>query len=298
MNSLEQMNCAMEYIEENLLIGVDFEKAAEIAGCSEYHFRRVFSFLAGMPPGEYIRLRKLSCAAEMLKNSDIKISELAVKLGYESADAFTKAFQSFHTIVPSKARNSDTSVKVFTPMTFQLILKGGTKMNYRIVEKDSFHIVGFKKRVTLVFNGVNPEMATLYENLTPENIPRLKSLSNTEPSGIINVSANFSDRTQEGSELDQYVGVAVSKSLEGDELNYSDISEFDYLHIPSYTWAVFSVAGKFPDALQETWARIYSEWLPRSGYELCDGPEILWNESPDTTKEDYKSEIWIPVLNK
>lgn len=63
MNTLTQMNKAMKYIEENLMGEIDFDEMSRIACCSEYHFRRMFSFLAGMPLGEYIRRRKLSIAA-------------------------------------------------------------------------------------------------------------------------------------------------------------------------------------------------------------------------------------------
>ncbi|MDL2261157.1 AraC family transcriptional regulator [Methanimicrococcus sp. OttesenSCG-928-J09] len=298
MNSLEQMNQAMEYIENNLLLDVDFSKAAEIAGCSEYHFLRVFSFLAGMPLGEYIRSRKLSNAAERLRAEEIKIADLALELGYESPDAFTKAFHLFHGTAPSKARETDSLIKIFTPMTFQLTIKGGTKMKYRIVEKEAFYVIGFKKRITLIFNGINTQMESVYEKLTPEIIDELKNLSDTEPKGMLNVSVNFSDRTQEGSELDQFIGVASSKSLSERTVENDGNAVYDSLYVKPYTWAVFSVSGKFPDALQDTWARIYSEWLSLSDYELCDGPEILWNESPDITKADYKSEIWIPVVKK
>jgi AraC family transcriptional regulator len=58
---------------------------------------------------------------------------------------------------------------------------------------------------------------------------------------------------------------------------------------------VFTVVGEFPKTLQDTWARIFAEWFPTSGYESTGGPEILWNESPDTSKPDYKSELWIPI---
>ena len=70
MDTLKQMNKAMRYIEENLTGEIDFDEMARIACCSEYHFRRMFSFLAGMPLGEYIRRRKLSIAAVMLNEED------------------------------------------------------------------------------------------------------------------------------------------------------------------------------------------------------------------------------------
>src|SRR5699024_9433441 len=177
-------------------------------------------------------------------------------------------------------------LKAFPPMTFQLTIKGGNEMDYRIVEKEAFKIVGLKKRITLVFEGVNHQMDSVLQVLTAENIKELKNLCDIEPKGILSVSTNFSERTVEGSELDQYIGVATTKQVS---------AQWDVLEVDSANWAVFTVVGEFPKAIQDTWARIYAEWFPTSGYELTGGPEILWNESPDTSKPNYKSEIWIPV---
>ncbi len=286
MNALKQFNDAMAYIEKNLMDTIDTNQMARIAGCSEYHFRRMFSFLAGMSLGEYIRRRRLSLAAMLLHSKKEKVIDVALSLGYETPEAFSKAFQAIHGVNPSQARKSNVELKSFPPMTFQLTISGGIEMDYRIVDKEPFQIVGFKKRVTLQFKGVNPQIDTLVEKLTPQAISELKSLCDLEPMGIINASANFSERTAEGSELDQYIGVATTKPVPND---------YDILQVEASTWAVFSAIGAFPNALQETWAKIYGEWFPTSGYEFTAGPEILWNESPDTSKADYKSEIWIPV---
>lgn len=160
-------------------------------------------------------------------------------------------------------------------------------MNYRIVEKESFKLVGFKKRVPIIFDGINPEIAKMIERLTPEVIKRLKALSNVEPSGIISASTKFSEgRMEERGELDHYIGVATSSD---------ETAEFDVLIIEASTWEVFEAIGPFPDTLQNVWGRICSEWFPSSGYEAIDGPEILWNESKDTENPKYRSEIWIPV---
>lgn len=286
VNVLKQFNDAMAYIEKNLMDTIDTNQMARIAGCSEYHFRRMFSFLAGMSLGEYIRRRRLSLAAILLQSKEGKVIDVALSLGYETPESFSKAFQAIHGVNPSQAKKLNVELKSFPPMTFQLTISGGIEMDYRIVEKESFQIIGFKKRVTLQFKGVNPQMDTLVQKLTPQVISELKSLCDIEPMGIINASTNFSERTTEGSELDQYIGVATTKPVPGD---------YDILQVKASAWAVFSVIGVFPNALQETWSKIYGEWFPTSGYELTDGPEILWNESPDTSKADYKSEIWIPV---
>ncbi|MBE7721579.1 MAG: AraC family transcriptional regulator [Lacrimispora celerecrescens] len=286
MNTLAQFNDVMAYIERNLMHDMEPGQISRISGCSEYHFRRMFSFLAGMPLGEYIRRRRLSVAGLMLQKESVKVIDLALQLGYESPEAFSKAFQVMHGVTPSQAKKENTELKVLPPMTFQLTITGGMEMNYRVVEKDEFHIVGFKKRITMQFKGINPQMDSLVQKLTPQVIEELKGLCDVEPKGILSVSADFNERTTEGSQLDQYIGVATSKAVS---------NGYDILDVPASNWAVFKAAGTFPDAIQDTWAKIYSEWFPASGYELTGGPELLWNETPDTSKPDYKSEIWIPV---
>ncbi len=286
MNMLVQFNEAMAYIENNLLKMIEPHQLSQIAGCSDYHFRRMFSFISGMPLGEYIRRRRLSLAGVLLQSEQIKIVDLALQLGYESPEAFSKAFYAMHGITPSQAKKTHAVLKTFSPLTFQLTIKGGTEMDYRIIEKESFYIVGFKKRITMQFKGVNTQMDEVLQKLTPEIITELKSLCNIEPKGMLSVSTDFEDRTEEGSELDQYIGVATAQTYDGC---------YDVLPVAASTWAVFKSVGPFPNTLQETWASIYAEWFPSSGFESTEGPELLWHESPDTSRPDYKSEIWIPV---
>lgn len=290
MDTLTSMNKALEYIEENLTDELDYSQISKIAFCSEYHFKRMFSFLAGISLSEYIRRRRLTLAAIELKNKNLRIIDIAVKYGYISADSFSRAFQNLHGILPSEARKEDAQIKAYPKMTFQLSIKGGNEMNYKIVEKQSFKIVGFKKRVSMMFKGINPEIADMTSLLTPEIIKQLKSISNVEPLGIISASTNFSEERMEGKgELDHYIGVAS---------NSDDTASFDVLNVNSGTWAVFEAIGPFPETLQDVWGRIYSEWFPSSGYESVIGPEILWNENPDTGNPKYKSQIWIPVRKK
>ncbi|MDK2787541.1 MAG: AraC family transcriptional regulator [Epulopiscium sp.] len=290
MDALRSMNNALAYIEEHLTEEIDYSEVSKIAYCSEYHFKRMFSFLAGISLSEYIRRRRLTLAALDLKDNNLRIIDVAVKYGYNSADSFSRAFHSLHGILPSEARSENTQLKAYPRMTFQLSIKGGCEMNYRIVEKGPFKIVGFKKRVPIRFNGVNPEIAEMIKLLTPEVIKKLKVLSNVEPTGIISASTNFSKgRMEEKCELDHYIGVATSSD---------ETAEFDVLKVEDSTWAVFESIGPFPETLQNVWGRIYSEWFPSSGYEAVEGPEILWNESPDTGNPKYRSEIWIPVKKK
>lgn len=159
-------------------------------------------------------------------------------------------------------------------------------MDCKIVHRKSFCIIGFRKRITLQFSGVNHQIDSLRAMLTDDAKGKLLEVNDQEPKGIISVSADFSDRTKEGSYLDQYLGVASSHcSAEG----------FDVLEVPESDWAVFGSSGSYPEALQSTWAAIYSEWLGPSGSDPTGGPEMLWTESDDTSRKDFRSEIWIPV---
>jgi AraC family transcriptional regulator len=290
MDSLKNMNAAMQYIENNLTDEIDFKEVAKIAYCSEYHFKRMFSFLAGVSLSEYIRCRRLTLAAFELKDSNAKVIDVAIKYGYNSPDSFTRAFQNLHGITPSEARSTIRSLKAYSPMTFQLSIQGGNEMNYRIKEKEPFRIIGITKRVPIVFNGVNEEIASMWKSLNPESIQTLKSLSNMEPNGIISASTNFSEgRMEEKGELDHYIGVATTKNCP---------AQFAQLEVTASTWAIFDAVGPFPETLQNVWGRIYSEWFPSSNYELAVGPEILWNEQKDVSSPNFKSEIWIPILKK
>lgn len=290
MNLLEKMNGALTYVEENLTGDIDFKKVAKLACCSEYHFKRMFSFLAGITLSEYIRRRRLSLAAFELNRSNTRIIDVAIKYGYSSPDSFTRAFQSFHGVTPSEARNNGQSLKTYSRMTFQLSIKGGSELNYRIVEKEAFRIVGIMKRAPIIFHGVNPEIASMWKTLNDEMINKLKQLSNVEPLGLLQASTNFSEeRMQEKGELDHYIGVATTNECPGNLIQ---------LEVPASTWAVFESVGPFPDTLQNTWGRIYSEWFPFSNYEQAEGPEILWNEHSDINSPNFKSEIWIPILKK
>lgn len=292
MDIIEQMNEALLYIEEHLDNEIDFNKIFRLAGCSEYHFRRIFPYLTGMSLGEYIRKRKLSLAGVLLRNGKNKVIDIAIQFGYESPDSFAKAFSSFHGITPSEARNHDLPLKVCLPFVFQLTIKGGKEMNYRIVEKEAFKIIGVFGKIPLIYNGPNDYTADVWRKLKQEDILVLLGYSKIEPSGMLSIYTNYSEKRDEGSELDLYVGVAVDAKFD------PFIKKFNFLEVAASTWAVFTSIGKHPDSAQATWANISSEWLWTSGYEHTGGPELLWYETYEFARPDFKTEIWIPIKKR
>jgi AraC family transcriptional regulator len=294
VDSLAFMNRALAYIDTQLDGDIDFQEVERLALCSEYHFRRMFAALAGLSLSEYIRRRRLTLAAFDLAESaagpvsgpTVRVLDAAVKYGYSSADAFSRAFQALHGVTPSEARRRGQPLKAYPPLTFQLTIQGGSEMNYRIEEKGPFTIAGLMRRVPLIYEGVNPHIAAMWESLDEETIATLKALSNVEPAGLISASTNFGEGRAEGDELDHYIGVATTRDVP---------SHFARLAVPAATWAVFESVGPFPQTLQNIWARIYGEWFPSSAYQQAPGPEILWNAGKDTTSPTFRSEIWIPV---
>lgn len=286
MNSLESMNRALAYIEDNLDAAIDFAEVERLALCSEYHFRRMFSYLAGMGLSEYVRRRRLTRAAADLSQGEASVIDTALKYGYESADAFSRAFSSMHGMTPQAAKGSGRTLIATPRMTFQLTIRGGNEMNYRIVDKDAFRIVGLMERVPLVYAGRNPAIDAMWQSLDAELIATLKGLSDTEPRGFISASTNFSEGRLDGGELDHIIGVATTQAAPDGLAS---------LEVAPTTWAVFESVGPFPETLQTTWGRIYAEWFPASGYQQAAGPEMLWNADKDTTSPVFRSEIWIPV---
>ena len=290
MEFLEKMNSAVAYIEDRLDSEIDYSALASLVGCSEYHLSRIFPFITGQSLSLYIRKRRLSRAAEELHHSSSDLLEIAIKYGYSSVDSFSRAFREIHGISPSQVASKPAAIHQYAKLTFTVSIKGANPMVFRLVEKELFWIVGIKKKVPIVFNGLNKDIDDMWSSVNMEMILRWKSISNVEPSGIISASTNFSEERMSGSgTLDHYIGVATATS---------SALEPSCLEVQGGTWAVFESVGNFPENLQNIWGRIYSEWLPSSIYQVRKGPEILWNESPDTTKPDFRSEIWIPVEAK
>ncbi|GFZ80423.1 AraC family transcriptional regulator [Compostibacillus humi] len=286
---LKKMNEALEYIESHLDDEVDFKEIERITGTSIYHFRRMFSFLSGMSLGEYIRNRKLSNATFDLLHGGLSVTDTAFKYGYESVDGFSRAFRDWAGISPSEVKKNNT-LKSFPKLSFQLTVRGGMDMEYKIEKKEAFRIVGVSKRVPIQFEGENPEIMKLAQSITPEQREKMRSLANMEPYQVVNASYNFDDGWQEekGS-LDHMIGFLTTKE--------SGFDGLDVVEVPALTWAIFSCRGEFPKVMQDTMAKIAAEWLPSSDYEFVDAPGITFTGDLSDRSNVY-SEIWFAVKKK
>ncbi|MEV6477450.1 AraC family transcriptional regulator [Streptomyces sp. NPDC051657] len=283
---LERLNDAMEHIEAHLGERIDVAELARIATTSEYHFRRMFSALAGLPLSEYIRRRRMTVAgAEVLGAPDRTLLDVAVRYGYDTGEGFARAFRAVHGIGPGEARRSGAVLRSQQRLTFRLVVEGSSDMRYRLVEKDAFQVVGKRARVPLIHEGPNPAIAEFIRGIGREALGRIAALSDQDPAGIVGVSDQLDPSRAEGTELDYYHGVVTSAEAPED---------LDALPVPAGTWAVFESEGEFPGALQYLWRDVFTQWFPSNPYASRPGPEILRVRLTDEGKR-AEAELWIPV---
>lgn len=282
MEWIERLNSAVNYIEEHIKETINLEEVSKIACCSTYHFQRMFAYVANIPLSEYIRRRRMSLAAVDLQSGNEKVIDISLNYGYDSPTAFNRAFKSVHGIAPSQARAEGTILKAFPPISFRITIKGDSEMNYRIEKKEAFRIVGVSEPLEMDIEK-NFEIVPQMWGKAAMNgtIPRLGAMMEGMPMGLLGVSScNESDNWR------YYIAVASGQPIE------SDLEEYI---VPDSTWAIFSGEGD-GKSLQELEKRIVSEWLPTSGYEYANGPdiEVYLNSDP----ENMKYEIWIPVTRR
>lgn len=285
---ITELNNLMNYIENHITTKFSLRQAAQQIGISEYHLRRTFLFIAGISLTEYIRKRKLALAnLDLLKGETV--TSVAFKYGYHSVEGFSRAFHAWSNYLPSEIVNNRYQ-KSFPKLIFKIDVKGGVSVEFKIEEKKSFNLVGVTTRVPMQFEGENPAIQKLADSITSKQKEEMHNLSNLAPYQILNASYNFDDgRLSEKGELTELIGIAT------DQVNsYKDLSE---INIEAHTWAIFPAKGPFPQTLQDTWAKIYSEWLPSADYELVEAPEISFTKKDPNSKDIY-SEIWIAVAKK
>lgn len=281
MEWITRLNQAVSYIEEHLAEEIDYGELAKIACCSTYHFQRMFAYLADAPLGEYIRRRRMSLAAAELLDGGAKIIDVALKYGYSSPTAFNRAFQSAHGIAPSLAKEGGVPLKSFPPISFNITIKGAAEMNYRIEKKPAFWVVGVSMPLEQEIERNFQVVPAMWQRLASDGtIPRLAGLMDGEPKGMLGISA-CNDRE----EWRYFVAVASS----------APAGDFEKYQVGAFTWAIFSGQGT-GQSIQELEKRIVAEWLPTSGYEYANGPDIEVYLNPDPRDAQY--EVWIPIVKK
>ncbi len=294
---------AIDYIEDNLTETIDYEEVAKRCYSSSYHFQRVFSILCGYTLGEYIRNRRLTLAGRELATTNAKVIDVAMKYGYESPDSFAKAFQKFHGILPSQARNNGSNLKSFSRLVLKFSLEGGTTMNYRIETKPAMILLGYKKR----FSGTPYDESRQHQEgnffkTTRAHQWMLKGISNDKMSDYC-VLSNFDD---DG--YDFYISVTTD-AYERENLYNSEVTGINFMHkfgfeeivISERTYLVFETEKtKMPiPEYFEIRKQIAAEWLSNDEYQIVNAPELAVYHWGITGGYNGRTiEIWIPIEKK
>lgn len=281
MEWVQRLNNAINYIEENLSGDIKAEEAAKIACCSTYHFQRMFAYMSNITLTEYIRRRRMSLAAVELQSGDCKVVDISVKYGYDSPTAFNRAFKSVHGIAPSQAKENGVVLKAFPRISFKIMIKGDSEMDYRIEKREKFRIIGVSKPLEKELEKNFEIVPKMWEEAVASGtLQKLAGAMDSSPKGLLGISV-----CNEVEDWKYFIAVASEKQLDG----------FEEYIIPEATWAIFEGQGT-NISIQELEKKIITEWLPSSGYEYGNAPDIEVYLNPDP--QNAKFEVWIPVVRK
>lgn len=284
MALVQSLQKAIDYMETNLQNEVSIEAIAQQANVSPFHFQRMFMIMTDLSVGEYLRRRRLTMAAQQLLNTDCKIIDLAYDYGYETPEAFTKAFRKQHGVSPSQARKGVGTLQSYNRLVIQVNLKGAGPMNYQIIEKEAFQVVGIKRECLCGETGEMSGVATFWVEVNSNGTAaKLERLINGEIQGLLGITDNYNEDKET---VDYWIAAEHSGEVP---------DGFIALTVPKSRWAIFEVRGSAPLAMPEAWNQIYTEWIPSNGYDIADIPSLEAYTDPDAYKDDSSNQIWLAI---
>lgn len=289
MSYVSDIQNSINYIEDNILNNLNYEDIAEVANESSYAYQRIFYVLCGMTLGEYIRGRRLTLAGSELINNNTRIIDLAYKYHYETPESFSRAFKAFHGINPSKVNGNGNYLKSMSPLRIALTLKGGNIMKFRIEKVEGFKVIGKVKSFSSRNNQGFNDIPKFWDNFaTEENVAKLCKYSKGSKLDHALLGVCFDDVCNV--KYDYAIAVSYNDSK---NLDYFDVRE-----IPTQTYLIVKEKGKIPEAMQQVYKEIYSDYLPSSEYVPVSGPMLEIYRNSFESSENYEFEIWIPVNKK
>ncbi|MGW9908705.1 AraC family transcriptional regulator [Streptococcus sp. 151470009-6] len=275
---MHQFNQTMDYLEQQLTGEVDMKRFQQLSGYSYPLFSRIFSIMADMTLAEYLRNRRLSEAVTDLRGSTEKVIDIALKYGYESADAFSSAFKKFHGETPSEVRNGKP-YRVFPKLQLSLKITGGKNMDIKIQKKPAFTVAG-----VLLEAIDNSQCPSAWEQLyATHSFESLEGLGSGQSFGVC------SD-VKEGEIINYIAAYDVTDKTKAEEL---DLSIKD---IPTAEYAIVPVNGAIPTSIQHAWKYVLEIFFPETGYRHSGAPDFEVYTEGDMSSPDYQMELWIPVI--
>ena len=286
----ERMNKAINYIEDNLCGEIDFDEIAKIACQSSVSFQRTFSIVTEISVFEYIRRRKLTLAAFDLQNGNDKVIDIALKYGYESPEAFSRAFKETHGTSPSNVRKRVLPLKAYPRIAFLLSIKGEAVMEYKIERKEAFSVYGIEGIFTMDDGKHLVDIPAFWQKCMEDgSFDKLVKSTNDSQCRIHSVC----DYRKTGGNTFPYM-------LFAHRTKDCNTDGFTQVEIPAATWAIFK-SEKFPMAqtstvVQGLTKRIYTDWLPTASFTKVEGYELELYFVSDS--DNSTCEVWIRVEPK
>lgn len=296
MDWTQRLTQALDYLEDSLEREVDVERAAGLANCSLFHFCRMFEVVIGTTPGEYVRRRRLSRAALDLAASDAKVIDVALRYGYDSPEAFAKAFKRCFGLTPSEARQPGAALETWPPVRLAVILKGEKSMKYRIVEKPAFSVSGLVLRTTSTDNQNLASIPKFWQQISADG----RGPQTFAKCGAMGVLGLCYDYDPKDNSFAYMAGIETpATGVEGMPAGAESTT------VPAATYAVFTAVGAMPQAIQDAWKAVYAEWFPSSGYEHAGTPDFevyppfpMGDARGNPASPECISEVWIPIRKK
>ena len=286
MDWIISLQLAINYLEEHILEDIDFGQMSINSNYSISYLQKIFTGICSISMSEYIRRRRLTLAGNDILLTNEKITDIAFKYGYDSLESFSRAFTNFHGINPSLARKKQVKLKNFSPLHLEIDITGGDIIDYKIIEKEEFYILGKVEKHTIVekeeYASINHFWNRMMEDGQIQKIMNL-SIDTEHIYGI-----GFDDQLNREREIDYLIGVLCDEDC-------LSLKEFTKYIIPKRTWAVFPCKGKLPYSIFNLWSRILSEFFPISAYKPTGEYEIEIHNTRDWQTDQYYCELWITV---
>jgi len=287
----------VDEIEDKLGEELRFIALARLTNFSEFHFHRVFQALVGLPVMEYVRKRRLTHAARRVANTKDKLLDIAFDCGFGTPETFIRAFRKLYGMTPGEYRKQGVrppaSAKANVLQRRFNPYLGGNRMEYRIVTKPGFDVIGYSIRTRNQDGQNNRDIPAFWQRYMQEKMGQ-----SLYPLAVSNAEYGIcGEFDMESGEFDYLIGV---EAREGAQVPEGGIVR----HYPEATYVVFTTPKvapeQFTDSIQKTWTAIFNEWFPGSGYEHSGAAEFEYYDERcwADRNEQLEMDIYIPVIPK
>lgn len=288
MDYLHQVKRGIDYIEDRLDSEIDLADVARHAGISHWHFQRIFKALTNETLKTYVRSRRFANALNSLAHTDERILEIALASGFDSQEAFTRAFKKAFGVTPASYRKTNKSSQILRKVRFDedylTHLHAGVSLEPELYVQPAMVLVGMNTRFFSVDSEKN-NIADKIPSLWGGFLARLAEVPHTVPGTCYGVVRQTPEKTDE---LEYLAAIEVddARSVPNGMVQF---------HLPSGRYAKFAHRGHM-QRLDQTVNYIYSSWIARSGMRHTYGADVeFYGAGYQQDSEDSVIHYAIPV---